>query len=248
MGRSLFPSQSVSRFSRGFRHKIHRTHTHTLGRHRQTGISIPTFTQPIKHRISALIYATTKLGYKQQKTAVTLFGSSFPIDNHIGLFWMRFRHGLAALLCITTGTAAATTFAVQRLDSDLNKQVQPFQPRTIHYLQKLPLKTITSCWAWLGNRNLPTSLREPTYRCYCNVFQCNVEEASEPLSNYENLHQFFARSLKPGARVFQQHAILNAPSDGTIVNCGIVADDQIEQVSGTLETWDALCYPKDAFT
>ncbi|GJQ11986.1 hypothetical protein GpartN1_g3777.t1 [Galdieria partita] len=145
---------------------------------------------------------------------------------------MRFRYVLIGILSMTTGTALATTFAVQRLDSDLNKQVQPFQPRTVVYLQKLPLKAITACWAWLGNRNLPASLREPTYRCYCNIFGCNVEEASEPLSNYNSLHEFFARSLKPGARVFQEHAVLNAPSDGTIVNCGRVVDDQIEQVKG----------------
>ncbi|EME32043.1 phosphatidylserine decarboxylase isoform 1 [Galdieria sulphuraria] len=145
---------------------------------------------------------------------------------------MRFRHVLVATLSITTGTALATTVAVQRLDSDLNKRVQPFQPHTVQYLQKLPLKTITACWAWLGSRNLPTPLREPTYRCYCNIFGCNAEEASEPLSNYHNLHQFFARSLRPGARVFQEHAVLNAPSDGTVVNCGRVVDDQIEQVKG----------------
>jgi phosphatidylserine decarboxylase len=96
----------------------------------------------------------------------------------------------------------------------------------------LPLKTVTSCWTWLGNRNLPPALREPTYRGYCSVFGCNVEEASEPLSNYQNLQQFFARSLKPGARVFQQHATLNAPSDGTVVNCGKIVNEQVEQNIG----------------
>ncbi|KAK4524835.1 hypothetical protein GAYE_SCF06G2737 [Galdieria yellowstonensis] len=148
---------------------------------------------------------------------------------------MRFRHAVWMTLSMATATALATTVAVQKLDSDLNKQVQPFQPWVVQCLQNLPLKTVTSCWTWLGNRNLPPALREPTYRGYCNVFGCNVEEASEPLSNYQNLHQFFARSLKPGARVFQQHATLNAPSDGTIVNCGKIVNEQVEQVKGM--TW-----------
>lgn len=161
---------------------------------------------------------------------------------------MRFRHAVWMTLSMATATALATTVAVQKLDSDLNKQVQPFQPWVVQCLQNLPLKTVTSCWTWLGNRNLPPALREPTYRAYCSVFGCNVEEArygilllcccdglillcSEPLSNYQNLQQFFARSLKPGARVFQQHATLNAPSDGTVVNCGKIVNEQVEQVS-----------------
>jgi hypothetical protein len=144
---------------------------------------------------------------------------------------MRFRHAVWMTLSMATATALATTVAVQKLDSDLNKQVQPFQPWVVQCLQNLPLKTVTSCWTWLGNRNLPPALREPTYRGYCSVFGCNVEEASEPLSNYQNLQQFFARSLKPGARVFQQHATLNAPSDGTVVNCGKIVNEQVEQVS-----------------
>eukprot|EP00871_Galdieria_phlegrea_P001408 jgi/Galph1/2268/GphlegSOOS_G930.1 len=145
---------------------------------------------------------------------------------------MRRLRRMAAAFLIISGTAFATTYAVQKLDTDLDQYSKPLKPTTVLWLQKLPLKSITAAWSWLGNRTVPDSLREPTYRSYCYLFDCDVEEASEPLSKYASLHEFFSRSLKPGLRPFEKSTFISCPSDGTIVNYGHVLDNTIEQVKG----------------
>jgi phosphatidylserine decarboxylase len=65
------------------------------------------------------------------------------------------------------------------------------------------------------------------------------------LTKFENLGQFFYRTIKPSVRtiVSKNEASLISPSDGTILHFGNVNHDEIEQVKGVTYSLNALLGP-----
>jgi phosphatidylserine decarboxylase len=58
---------------------------------------------------------------------------------------------------------------------------------------------------------------------------------------YASFNDFFTRALKPGARPIEGDArVLASPVDGTLSQCGAIADGQLLQAKGHLYSLDAL--------
>jgi phosphatidylserine decarboxylase len=58
---------------------------------------------------------------------------------------------------------------------------------------------------------------------------------------YASFNEFFTRALKPGARPIEGDArVLASPVDGTLSQCGAIADGQLLQAKGHLYSLDAL--------
>ncbi|XP_074038700.1 phosphatidylserine decarboxylase isoform X2 [Leptinotarsa decemlineata] len=97
----------------------------------------------------------------------------------------------------------------------------------------LPLRTVSRCWGYLADINLPEFLRPPVYKIYSNTFGVNISEAqNEDLKSYSSLADFFARSLKEGVREIDWNSCLVSPCDGTVLHFGTVDTEQVEQVKG----------------
>jgi len=62
------------------------------------------------------------------------------------------------------------------------------------------------------------------------MFNCHLEEATEPIENYPSLAKFFTRRLKPGARPLGDGMV--SPCDGKVYSFGEIDDDQLTQVKG----------------
>lgn len=76
-------------------------------------------------------------------------------------------------------------------------------------------------------------MRSYVYKKYAKKFNVNLDEIELPLEDYPTLSDFFARSLKPGARTIDKDAILVSPSDGKVVSLGPVINCKVDQVKGT---------------
>lgn len=100
-------------------------------------------------------------------------------------------------------------------------------------IKLLPLKIISRIWGWINSIPLPVFLRIYVIQCYSLYFGCDLEEAEDTdLKSYQNLGQFFRRSLKPGLRPINPLDQVVSPADGTVVHFGRVDDERIEQVKG----------------
>ncbi|CAG8767009.1 1141_t:CDS:2, partial [Dentiscutata heterogama] len=97
-------------------------------------------------------------------------------------------------------------------------------------------------WGKINNEYiLPVWMREPCYKLYSWLFSCNLDEVENPdLKAYPNLGSFFIRSLKPGVRPIDNNAILVSPSDGRIINFGLINDGWVEPIKGNSYSLSAL--------
>ena len=74
---------------------------------------------------------------------------------------------------------------------------------------------------------------------YSKIYGCNLEEARNPLEDYESFSEFFSRPLKDSARVIEKvNGLVNA-CDGRLLHCGQIGGDieggiYPEQVKGSL--------------
>ncbi|XP_063912288.1 phosphatidylserine decarboxylase proenzyme, mitochondrial isoform X3 [Zophobas morio] len=97
----------------------------------------------------------------------------------------------------------------------------------------LPLRTVSRCWGWIADIQLPEFLRPFIYGLYANTFGVKLSEAlHEDLRYYPSLADFFARPLKNGIRAIDHASDLVSPCDGTILHFGTVHTNQVEQVKG----------------
>ena len=72
-------------------------------------------------------------------------------------------------------------------------------------------------------------------RWFARRYKINLEEASQPISEYKTLNQFFTRTLKKGVRPVAEENNLKAvvsPVDGKIAQCGKIEDGRIIQAKG----------------
>ncbi|XP_049820254.1 phosphatidylserine decarboxylase proenzyme, mitochondrial isoform X2 [Aethina tumida] len=98
---------------------------------------------------------------------------------------------------------------------------------------KLPLRTVSRCWGWIADTQLPVFLRGPVYTLYSNTFGVNLSEAlNEDLTSYPSLTDFFTRQLKDGVRVIDKDSCVVSPCDGTVLHFGHIPNEKVEQVKG----------------
>ncbi|PWY90044.1 putative phosphatidylserine decarboxylase [Aspergillus heteromorphus CBS 117.55] len=115
-------------------------------------------------------------------------------------------------------------------------------PWQVQIMSTLPLKAMSRLWGRFNEIELPYYLRVPGFKLYSWIFGVNLSEVAEPdLHTYPNLAAFFYRKLKPGVRPLDPdtRAIL-APSDGRILQFGLIERGEVEQVKGVTYSLDAL--------
>ncbi|KAA8651502.1 hypothetical protein EYZ11_002724 [Aspergillus tanneri] len=121
-------------------------------------------------------------------------------------------------------------------------RIRPSGPWQVQIMSTLPLKAISRLWGRFNELELPYYLRVPGFKLYSWVFGVNLDEVAEPdLHIYPNLAAFFYRKLKPGVRPLDPdpHAVLS-PSDGQILQFGLIDRGEVEQVKGVTYSLDAL--------
>ena len=121
-------------------------------------------------------------------------------------------------------------------------RVRPEGPWSVQVMSTLPLKFLSRLWGRFNEVELPYYLRVPGFKLYSWIFGANLDEVAEPdLHVYPNLAAFFYRKLKPGCRPLDPNpnAILS-PADGKIIQYGMIAHGEVEQVKGVTYSLDAL--------
>ncbi|KAG0677049.1 phosphatidylserine decarboxylase 1 [Kluyveromyces marxianus] len=90
----------------------------------------------------------------------------------------------------------------------------------------LPLNAISRFWGQVNSLNLPVWVRPWSYKLYATLFDANLEEMEDPdLTHYENLSQFFYRTIKPETRpIDYDENVIVCPSDGKVLQ--FVEDDE----------------------
>ncbi|KAJ1658889.1 phosphatidylserine decarboxylase 1 [Dispira simplex] len=117
----------------------------------------------------------------------------------------------------------------------------PEGPWQVHIMTALPLKAMSRLFGAFNGLTIPLWLREPGFHLYSWLFGCQLDEMLEPdLRKYPNLGEFFYRALKPGVRPLDPNASLVSPSDGRVLNFGVIKGQVVESVKG-------LTYSLDAF-
>ncbi|GLH05132.1 Phosphatidylserine decarboxylase proenzyme, mitochondrial [Gryllus bimaculatus] len=105
----------------------------------------------------------------------------------------------------------------------------------------VPLRILSRGWGWICNKELPVKYRESVYLKYAQMFNVNIQEAaSEDLSSYTSLCDFFCRPLKEGIRPIDSKENVVSPADGAVLNVSKVTSPRVEQVKGvtySLETF-----------
>ncbi|RLL97109.1 hypothetical protein CFD26_105278 [Aspergillus turcosus] len=115
-------------------------------------------------------------------------------------------------------------------------------PWQVQILSTLPLKAMSRWWGAFNELELPYYLRVPGFKLYSWIFGVNLDEVAEPdLHTYPNLAAFFYRKLKPGVRPLDPdpRAIVS-PSDGRILQFGLIDRGEVEQVKGITYSLEAL--------
>ncbi|KAG1115941.1 hypothetical protein G6F42_013820 [Rhizopus arrhizus] len=113
-------------------------------------------------------------------------------------------------------------------------------PWQVHVAAALPLRSMSRLWGAFNSLTIPEPLRPFGYKLYSWIFGCNLDEMKNPnLYDYPNLSAFFYRELKEGARPIAD-ATLVSPSDGKVLNFGVVQGQDIEQIKGVTYKLDAL--------
>ena len=108
------------------------------------------------------------------------------------------------------------------------------QDLLISCYQSLPLRHVSRAWGFVNNIYLPKFTRNFLLGSYARAFKCDLSEAEEEnLENYENLGQFFRRSLKAGCRTIDPGEVVVSPCDGRLLHKGEVTEGGlVEQVKG----------------
>ena len=107
-------------------------------------------------------------------------------------------------------------------------------PNATYNLQLLPMRKLSRYWGYFAESDMSKLFIKP----YAAFYECNVNEASEPLESYGTLQQFFTRFLKDGSRPFSacDDTHISSPCDSTLVRMGEVTESNhehwISQIKG----------------
>lgn len=121
-------------------------------------------------------------------------------------------------------------------------KIRPSGPWQVQVMSTLPLKAVSRLWGRFNELVIPYYLRVPGFKLYAWIFGVDLEEVAEPdLHTYPNLASFFYRQLKPGVRPLDpNHSAVLSPSDGRILQYGMIERGEVEQVKGMTYSLDAL--------
>lgn len=100
----------------------------------------------------------------------------------------------------------------------------------LFFLRFIPKNHLSALVGKLVHIPLPSKLSLICLRWFIRTFGVNVEEAAQDVSSYRCLGDFFVRELKVGLRSLQEGVV--SPVDGTIVEYGALAEDQLLQIKG----------------
>ena len=122
------------------------------------------------------------------------------------------------------------------------QRIRPSGPWQVQIMSTLPLKALSRLWGRFNEIELPMFMRIPGFKLYSWIFGVNLDEVGEDdLRVYPNLASFFYRELKPGVRPLDpNHNALLSPSDGRILQFGMIERGEVEQVKGMTYPLDAL--------
>ncbi|KAI8445612.1 phosphatidylserine decarboxylase-domain-containing protein [Phakopsora pachyrhizi] len=106
-------------------------------------------------------------------------------------------------------------------------------PWQVHVLGALPLRSISRLYGSLNSYTLPVWFRVPGYNIYSWLFGVNLDEIEvQDLRQFTSLNDFFLRRLRPEVRPIDEHSILVSPSDGRVVNFGMIEGRRVASVKG----------------
>ena len=79
----------------------------------------------------------------------------------------------------------------------------------------------------------PSSINTSLLKLYARVYDCNLDEMTEPLESYHSIQEFFSRRIKESARPFVENGIAS-PVDGRIMSIQQIPrdGDLLEQIKG----------------
>ncbi|OAX79718.1 phosphatidylserine decarboxylase [Emergomyces africanus] len=122
------------------------------------------------------------------------------------------------------------------------RKVRPSGPWQVQVMSTLPLKAMSRIWGRFNELVIPYYLRVPGFKLYSWIFGVNLDEVAEPdLHTYPNLAAFFYRELKQGVRPLDPNPLaILSPSDGRILQFGMIENGEVEQVKGMTYSLDAL--------
>ncbi|KAI5966492.1 PSD1 [Candida pseudojiufengensis] len=145
---------------------------------------------------------------------------------------------ITSLTIVLGGVAAKIKYDRDEINENPYK-IRP-QSWQLYAYSTLPLKTISRIWGYVNSINLPVFIRSPSYKLYSAIFGVNLDEMENPdLKSYNNLSEFFYRTLKPGVRPISEDDIVS-PADGKVLKFGLIEQGEIEQVKGMTYSIDAL--------
>ncbi|OJD18485.1 phosphatidylserine decarboxylase [Emergomyces pasteurianus Ep9510] len=127
-------------------------------------------------------------------------------------------------------------------DVSRRTKVRPSGPWQVQVMSTLPLKAMSRLWGRFNELVIPYYLRVPGFKLYSWIFGVNLDEVAEPdLHTYPNLAAFFYRELKQGVRPLDPNPLaILSPSDGRILQFGMIENGEVEQVKGMTYSLDAL--------
>ncbi|XP_066990979.1 phosphatidylserine decarboxylase proenzyme, mitochondrial isoform X2 [Anabrus simplex] len=149
-------------------------------------------------------------------------------------------------LPLATLTAAAAVVQWNRLMKKSREgTLEEAKDWEVTCYRSVPLRVFSRGWGWVSSRELPVKLRPLLYSKYISLFNVNLEEAaSDDLTSYPTLGDFFCRPLKDGVRPIDCTDCVVSPADGRVLSVGKVQSDKVEQVKGvtySLKTFLGEC-------
>ena len=106
-------------------------------------------------------------------------------------------------------------------------------------LSLLPKALLSKTTGCLTSIPVPRTLRHPLYSWFCNRYGVVRADMEHELSDYRSFSDFFARSLRPGARPLADSDLVS-PVDGKVVCAGPIRAGRILQVKDRDYSLDEL--------
>jgi phosphatidylserine decarboxylase len=104
-----------------------------------------------------------------------------------------------------------------------------------------PKRAYSGAVGWGAGIGIPGWFRPTFLARFARLYGIDVTEAERSLADYRTLDAFFTRRLREGARQIDgdPDAVV-APSDGTVIESGVVTEGHLVQVKGVLFELDDL--------
>ena len=112
----------------------------------------------------------------------------------------------------------------------------PFSSRAARTVWRVaPKRAYSGAVGWGAGIGIPAWLRPTFLARFARLYGIEIAEAEHSLADYRTLDDFFTRRLRDGARpVDPDTDAVVAPSDGTVIESGLVTEGSLVQVKGVL--------------